>query len=227
LGQSRRSSLSGCQQCLSVSSSVLLSLFVSPLITVVIVGVGVPLMLTYVYGTVVVSLCRSRWGCGSSRTAADLGVVELENLAKRESHAAAQPCPEPSLLQVSPLEQGAQHHLPPTVNELWSVLPSPRLGEDGALDPTTPLPSSSRSPRPRPAWHSQSASTVALAGSMSEGQDTPDREGVTIEVEVSVEAVPRPAWQQSLSSALSGQSLSGDSLGTTSDMGSSMAVPVE
>lgn len=53
------------------------------------------------------------------------------------------------------------------------------------------------------------------------------REGVTIEVEVSVEAVPRSARQQSLSSALSGQSLSGDSLGATSDRGSSVGVPVE
>nr|XP_010311569.1 PREDICTED: E3 ubiquitin-protein ligase RNF19B-like [Balearica regulorum gibbericeps] len=33
LGQSRRSSLSGCQQCLSVPSSVLLSLFVCPILT--------------------------------------------------------------------------------------------------------------------------------------------------------------------------------------------------
>ncbi|NWQ69406.1 RN19B ligase, partial [Neopipo cinnamomea] len=52
------SSLSGCQQCLSVTSSILLSLFVSPIITAIMVGVGVPLMLTYVYGTVVLSLCR-------------------------------------------------------------------------------------------------------------------------------------------------------------------------
>lgn len=53
------------------------------------------------------------------------------------------------------------------------------------------------------------------------------REGVTIEVEVSVEVVPCSARQQSLSSALSGQSLSGDSLGATSDRGSSVGVPVE
>ncbi|XP_039425684.1 E3 ubiquitin-protein ligase RNF19B-like isoform X4 [Corvus cornix cornix] len=146
LGQSRRSSLSGCQQCLSVTSSVLLSLFVSPIITALTVGVGVPLMLTYVYGTVVLSLCRNRWGCRGSRTPGDLGVVELENLAK--------------------------------VNELWSVLPSPRPGEDGAADPAASLPSSSRSPHPGPVWpegDSQSASTVALAGSMlSEGQDISD-----------------------------------------------------
>ncbi|KAM9617017.1 E3 ubiquitin-protein ligase RNF19B-like isoform 4-T6 [Morphnus guianensis] len=97
LGQSRRSSLSGCQQCLSVTSSVLLSLFVSPIITAVTV-----------------------------------------------------------------------------VNELCSVLPSPRPGEDGVLDTTT-FPSSSHSPRRGAVWKehdSQSASMVALAGSMlSEGQD--------------------------------------------------------
>ncbi|XP_014116793.1 PREDICTED: E3 ubiquitin-protein ligase RNF19B-like isoform X2 [Pseudopodoces humilis] len=147
LGQSRRSSHSGCQQCLSVTSSVLLSLFVSPIITALTVGVGVPLVLTYVYGTVVLSLCRSRWGCRGSRTPGDLGMVELDNLTK--------------------------------LNELWSVLPSPRPGEDGAPDPAASIPSSSRSPRPGPAWpegDSQSASTVALAGSMlSEGQDTSDR----------------------------------------------------
>lgn len=55
-------------------------------------GVGVPLMLTYVYGVVVLSLCRSRWGCGGGRSQpGDLGVVELENLTKRESCAAV--CP--------------------------------------------------------------------------------------------------------------------------------------
>ncbi|NWZ72048.1 RN19B ligase, partial [Acrocephalus arundinaceus] len=232
LGQSRRSSLSGCQQCLSVTSSVLLSLFVSPIITALTVGVGVPLVLTYVYGTVVLSLCRSRWGCRGGRTPGDLGVVELDNLAKRECHRAGRPWAVPSLLR-----RGAVHGnsvlsvcLSLTVNELWSVLPSPRAGEEGAPDPAAAsLPSSGRSPRPGPVWgDSQSASTVALAGSMlSEGQDTSDREGVTIEVEVSVEAVPRSARQQSLSSALSGQSLSGDSLGATSDRGSSVGVPVE
>ncbi|XP_055667239.1 E3 ubiquitin-protein ligase RNF19B-like [Falco peregrinus] len=200
LGQSQRSSLSGCQQCLSVTSSVLLSLFVSPIITAVTVGVGVPLVLTYVYGVVVLSLFRSRWGCGGGRSPpGDLGVVELENLTK--------------------------------LNELWSVLPSPRTGEDGAPDTTASFPSSSHSPHPGVAWKerdSQSASTVALAGSMlSEGQDMSYREGVNIEVEVSTEAVPHPARQQSPCSVLSGQSLSGDSLGGTSDKCSTMGIPAE
>uniref|UniRef100_A0A8C3K7G1 RBR-type E3 ubiquitin transferase n=1 Tax=Calidris pygmaea TaxID=425635 RepID=A0A8C3K7G1_9CHAR len=200
LGQSRRSSLSGCQQCLSVTSSVLLSLFVSPIITAVTVGVGVPLMLTYVYGVVVLSLCRSRWGCGGGRSPpGDLGVVELENLTK--------------------------------LNELWSVLPSPRGGEDGVPDTTTSFPSSSHSPRHGAVWREQdshSASTVALAGSMlSEGQDTSYREGINIEVEVSIEAMPHPGREQSLCSVLSGQSLSGDSLTGSSDPCSAVGIPAE
>ncbi|XP_010564198.1 PREDICTED: E3 ubiquitin-protein ligase RNF19B-like isoform X2 [Haliaeetus leucocephalus] len=245
LGQRRRSSLSGCQQCLSVTSSVLLSLFVSPIITAVTVGVGVPLMLTYVYGVVVLSLCRSRWGCGGSRSPpGDLSVVELENLTKCESCAAVcllacalrwaaralflphisvavtspepgAPCGPVSVLprwchtHLCPCGEAAGWHpgtslfahpamclvahsapcsdgerslqtgylapsLSPPVNELWSVLPSPRPGEDGVLDTTT-FPSGSHSPRRGAAWKehdSQSASMVALVGSMlSEGQD--------------------------------------------------------
>lgn len=200
LGQSRRSSLSGCQQCFSVTSSVLLSLFVSPIITAVTVGIGVPLMLTYVYGVVVLSLCRSRSGCGGGRgQPGDLGVVELENLTK--------------------------------LNELWSVLPSPKGVEDGVPDTTTSFPSSRHSPHHRAVWKeqdSQSASTVALAGSMlSEGQDVSYREGINIEVEVAIETVPHPAREQSLCSALSGQSLSGDSLGGTSDRYSVTGIPAE
>lgn len=141
-------------------------------------GVGVPLMLTYVYGTVVLSLCRNRWGCRGSRTPGDLGVVELENLAKRESHTVGRPWPVPSLLQRG-ADPGNNVLFSPPVNELWSVLPSPRPGEDGAPDPAASLPSSSRSPHPGPVWpegDSQSASTVAFAESMlSEGQDTSNR----------------------------------------------------
>ncbi|XP_067150639.1 E3 ubiquitin-protein ligase RNF19B-like isoform X3 [Apteryx mantelli] len=154
LGRSRKSSLSRCQQCLSVTSSVLLSLFVSPIIMAITV-----------------------------------------------------------------------------VNELWSVLPSPRGAEDGVPDTTASLPSSSRSQRHGAVWKeqdSQSASTVALAGSMlSEGQDASHREGVNIEVEVEIEAVPHPGREQSLCSALSGQSLSGDSLGGTSDGCSAVGGPAE
>lgn len=53
------------------------------------------------------------------------------------------------------------------------------------------------------------------------------REGINMEVEVSIEAVPHHAREQSLFSGLSGQSLSGDSLGGTSDRCSTVGVPTE
>ncbi|XP_074717231.1 E3 ubiquitin-protein ligase RNF19B-like isoform X1 [Strix uralensis] len=188
LGQSRRSNLSGCQQCLSVTSSVLLSLIVSPIITAVTVGVGVPLTLTYVYGVVVLSLCRSCRGCGGGRSVpGDLGVLELENLSK--------------------------------LNDLWSVLPSPGPAEDGVPDTATvPRRGAVREKR-----DGRAAGAAPAALGPSEGRYMSYGEGVSIEVEVSIEAVPRPA----LARSLSGQSLSGDSLGGTSDRCSGMGVPTE
>lgn len=126
LSQGRKNKLSACQQCLSVASSSLLSLCLSPVITALAVGkspqgwvalfayaarntcppqvettllllfllflltpsslptgVAVPLMLTYVYGAVALSLCRNHWGGGGTRKKAEEhSLVELENLAK-------------------------------------------------------------------------------------------------------------------------------------------------
>uniref|UniRef100_A0A2D4L2E2 Uncharacterized protein n=1 Tax=Micrurus paraensis TaxID=1970185 RepID=A0A2D4L2E2_9SAUR len=102
-------------------------------------------MLTYVYGVVVLSLCRNRWGCGSSRKqAGELSTVELENLAK--------------------------------LNELLAVLPTPMVPEKGA---SAFIPHSSNSQHEEPCQKdrkSESASTVALAGSMlSEAQEISHR----------------------------------------------------
>lgn len=114
------------------------------------------------------------------------------------------------------------------VNELWSVLPSPKGAEDGVPDTATSFPSSSHSPRPRVMWKEQdshSASTMVLAGSTL--SDTSYREGINIEVEVAIESVPHPTREQSLCSPQSGQSLSGDSLEGTSDRCSVTGVPAE
>eukprot|EP00057_Strongylocentrotus_purpuratus_P003420 XP_003726613.1 PREDICTED: E3 ubiquitin-protein ligase RNF19A [Strongylocentrotus purpuratus] len=48
---------------LAIAGSVSLSIIVSPVIAALTVGIGVPIMLAYVYGVVPVSLCRSG-GCG-------------------------------------------------------------------------------------------------------------------------------------------------------------------
>uniref|UniRef100_A0A8C5J7G3 RBR-type E3 ubiquitin transferase n=1 Tax=Junco hyemalis TaxID=40217 RepID=A0A8C5J7G3_JUNHY len=128
---------------------VLLSLFVSPIITALTVGVGVPLVLTYVYGTVVLSLCRSRWGCRGGRAPGDLGVVELDNLAKRGCLGAGRAglCP---MCSGQSVERRVLSLSLSAVNELWSALPSPRAAEDGAPDAAASLslPSSGRSQRP-------------------------------------------------------------------------------
>ncbi|XP_069461556.1 E3 ubiquitin-protein ligase RNF19A-like [Ambystoma mexicanum] len=182
--RSRKGNLSGCKQCLSVASGVLLSVFISPVIAAVTVGVGVPLMLTYVYGVVTLSICRSRWRCRGNRgNSGDLGMMELDNLTK--------------------------------LNELWAVLPNSVVGETSSLEAVS-LHSTRRSHwdrRTRKEQDSQSASTVALAGSMlSETQDPSYREGVNFEVEVEIETHPRTTREQSLGSVISVQSFSGESL---------------
>lgn len=60
---------------LAIAGSVSLSIIVSPVIAALTVGIGVPIMLAYVYGVVPVSLCRSG-GCGV--TTSNSGGVRIE-----------------------------------------------------------------------------------------------------------------------------------------------------
>ncbi|XP_019711854.1 E3 ubiquitin-protein ligase RNF19A isoform X2 [Hippocampus comes] len=53
------------KRALVIAGGVTLSVIVSPLVAAVTVGIGVPIMLAYVYGVVPISLCRSG-GCGVS-----------------------------------------------------------------------------------------------------------------------------------------------------------------
>lgn len=68
---------------------------------------------------------------------------------------------------------------------------------------------------------------MSLFGLLPSGPVFVCREGINIEVEVSIEAAPRPGREQSLCSMLSGQSLSGDSLGGSSDRCSTVGIPAE
>lgn len=101
------------------------------------------------------------------------------------------------------------------LNELWSVLPNSVVGETSSMEAVS-LHSTRRGHRERrnrKEQDSQSASTVALAGSMlSETQDPSYRDGVNFEVEVEIETQPRAAHEQSLGSVISVQSFSGESL---------------
>jgi hypothetical protein len=62
----RFSKLSRTRRHLITAVSVVGSLIVSPVLAVMAVGVGVPIMLAYVYGVVPLSLCRDG-GCGAGR----------------------------------------------------------------------------------------------------------------------------------------------------------------
>ncbi|XP_064411581.1 E3 ubiquitin-protein ligase RNF19A isoform X2 [Latimeria chalumnae] len=178
----KKNNVSGSTQCWNVASGVVFSIFLSPIIAAITVGIGVPLMLTYIYGVVVMSLCRN--GCyGRQKENKQAGTVELSNLAKRE---------------------------------LWTGLPNPTVSENSVQEVIS-LPSTSRSHQDKEGMKeqdNQSASTIALAGSMlSEAQDPSYREGTNFEVQVEIEARPRAAHEPSLCSVLSVQSLSVESLG--------------
>ncbi|XP_078239970.1 uncharacterized protein LOC110087003 [Pogona vitticeps] len=203
LSHGRKSKLSSCQQCLSVASSIILSLFISPVVTAVTVGVGVPLMLTYIYGVVVLSLCRNRWGCGSpQRRAGEPSSMELENLAKLNE-----------LLAVLPTPTGAEMRA-------------------GAAAPTPPLPSGSRQQQEEETGQTEGGprfGSMAVAGAGSllrEAPDTSYREGLHV-VEVEVEAEPPTTFEGSLCSAVSSRSCSTDTLANTSDGGSLAGVTTE
>ncbi|XP_005995438.1 E3 ubiquitin-protein ligase RNF19A isoform X2 [Latimeria chalumnae] len=57
--------ISNHKRNLAIAGGVTLSVIVSPVVAAVTVGIGVPIMLAYVYGVVPISLCRSG-GCGVS-----------------------------------------------------------------------------------------------------------------------------------------------------------------
>ncbi|XP_029452206.1 E3 ubiquitin-protein ligase RNF19A-like [Rhinatrema bivittatum] len=183
--RSKKSNLSLCKQCLAVASGVLLSVFISPVIAAVTVGVGVPLVLTYIYGVVMLSICRNRWRCrGSHGNSADQGVLELNNLMKLNELWSVFPN---TVVGENATQEAAS--LPSTSHS--------RQDREGAKE-----------------QDNHSASTVALAGSMlSEVQESSYREGINFEVEVEVETHPRTIRQQSLGSIISVQSLSVESLG--------------
>lgn len=63
---------------LLVTAGVLTSIFVSPILAAVAVGIGVPILLAYVYGVVPFSLCRSD-GCGINSSG--MRIAENDNIS--------------------------------------------------------------------------------------------------------------------------------------------------
>ncbi|XP_077590435.1 E3 ubiquitin-protein ligase RNF19B [Stigmatopora nigra] len=179
-GRCKKNDISGSKHYLTVASGVMMSVFVSPVIAAVTVGVGVPLMLTYVYGVVPMSLCRNGW-CRPPADAPDT----LEDLA--------------SYLLFS--------HV---VADHWRAQNGPALTDTSLQEVSTqeagtPLPAQASQPPPEDPPERQPVHDIA------------SRDGTNIEVRVEIETQRRGARQSSLSSVLSGRSLSAESLGRRAD----------
>ncbi|XP_056150144.1 E3 ubiquitin-protein ligase RNF19A [Lampris incognitus] len=211
-GRCKKNNISGSKHYLTVASGVMMSVFVSPVIAAVTVGVGVPLMLTYVYGVVPMSLCRNGW-CRPQSEPPDSHKIQLEDLASYllfshvvSDHWTGQNNP--------PLNDTSVQEVRVSVQEV-GMLPStshtpPEPDRCVGMDKATKCPG-------YPQQDSQLDCEVFTVPD-SELKDTlpfPSKEGTNIEVRVEIETHPRGIRQVSLSSVLSSQSLSVESLGNS------------
>ncbi|XP_058534427.1 E3 ubiquitin-protein ligase RNF19B isoform X3 [Ochotona princeps] len=154
---------------LAITGGVTLSVIASPVIAAVSVGIGVPIMLAYVYGVVPISLCRGG-GCGVS-TANGKGVkIEFDE------------------------DDG-----PITVADAWRALKNPSIGESSIEGLTSVLstsgsPTDGLSVVQGP--YSETASFAALSGGtlsggiLSSGKGKYSRECNNMEIQVDIEAKP-------------------------------------
>ncbi|XP_066573285.1 E3 ubiquitin-protein ligase RNF19B [Amia ocellicauda] len=190
---------------LAITGGVALSILTAPVIAAVSVGIGVPIMLAYVYGVVPVSLCRGG-GCGVSRAKGRGVKIDFDE------------------------DDG-----PITVADAWRALKRPSLGESSLEGVTSALSTTSPSegvagaglgdtPRfntlaggalgtgggkysrlqvqvsgvlqeaPRDSGSvgggSDCASTRAMAGSLSSAYCPHDRESTNLEIQVDIETKP-------------------------------------
>ncbi|XP_062324003.1 E3 ubiquitin-protein ligase RNF19A isoform X1 [Osmerus eperlanus] len=206
-GRCKKNSISGSKHYLTVASGVMMSVFVSPVIAAVTVGVGVPLMLTYVYGVVPMSLCRNGW-CRPQTEPPDSHKIQLEDFASYllfshvvSDHWTGQTNPALSDTSVQEVRVSVQEvgMLPSTSST------SPEQDNSVGLDEVK------RHGYTHQDSHSD-CEVMVTDGSPNDTQTFALREGANIEVRVEIEAHPRGARQPSLSSVLSSRSLSVESL---------------
>ncbi|XP_063757625.1 E3 ubiquitin-protein ligase RNF19B isoform X2 [Eleginops maclovinus] len=211
-GRCKKNNISGSKHYLTVASGVMMSVFVSPVIAAVTVGVGVPLMLTYVYGVVPMSLCRNGW-CRPQNEPPETHKIQLEDLASYLlfSHVVSDHWPGQSNQTLS---DTSVQEVRVSVQEV-GVLPStsttpPELDSYEELDEATKHHGYTQQ-------DSQSdCEVVIVPDSKLDDAHAPSlREGTNFEVRVEIETQPRGARQSSLSSILSSRSLSVESLGHT------------
>ncbi|XP_070705802.1 E3 ubiquitin-protein ligase RNF19B [Pempheris klunzingeri] len=209
-GRCKKNNISGSKHYLTVASGVMMSVFVSPVIAAVTVGVGVPLMLTYVYGVVPMSLCRNGW-CRPQSEPPETHKIQLEDLASYllfshvvSDHWTGQNNPTLSDTSVQEVRVSVQE---------VGVLPStsttpPELDSYEELDEATKHTGYTQQ-------DSKSDCEVVIVpdSKLDDTRALPLRDGTNIEVRVEIETHPRGARQSSLSSILSSRSLSVESLG--------------
>uniref|UniRef100_A0A1A8M9V4 RBR-type E3 ubiquitin transferase n=1 Tax=Nothobranchius pienaari TaxID=704102 RepID=A0A1A8M9V4_9TELE len=213
-GRCKKNNISGSKHYLTVASGVMMSVFVSPVIAAVTVGVGVPLMLTYVYGVVPMSLCRNGW-CRPQGEPPETHKIQLEDLANYllfshvvSDHWAGQNNPKPSDTSLQEVRVSVQE---------VGVLPSTSTGPP-ELDRYTGLDEAAKGHGyTQQDSHSDCEVFIVPDSKLEDTQGLSLREGTNIEVCVEIETHPRGACQSSLSSILSSQSLSAESLGHPQD----------
>lgn len=209
-GRCKKNNISGSKHYLTVASGVMMSVFVSPVIAAVTVGVGVPLMLTYVYGVVPMSLCRNGW-CRPQTEPPETHKIQLEDLASYllfshvvSDHWTGQNNPAPNDTSVQEVRVSVQE-----VGVLPSTSTTPPDLDSYEVFEEPPKPHGYTQ------QDSQSDCEVVIVpdGKLDSTLALASREGTNIEVRVEIETHPRGARQSSLSSILSSRSLSVESLG--------------
>ncbi|XP_051954896.1 E3 ubiquitin-protein ligase RNF19B-like isoform X2 [Xyrauchen texanus] len=206
-GRCKKNNISGSKHYLTVASGVMMSVFVSPVIAAIAVGVGVPLMLTYVYGVVPMSLCRNGW-CRPQTELPETQNIQLEDLANYllfshvvSDHWTGQPNPA--------LTDGSIQEVSVNVEEVMP-LPSTSVvhsGAEGCIEP----PADRHIDSTEQDVQSDEVDVVEECA-FSGKQTFALREGTNIEVRVEIEAQPHGGRKPSLSSIVSSKSISSESL---------------
>ncbi|XP_036866293.1 E3 ubiquitin-protein ligase RNF19B isoform X5 [Manis javanica] len=179
---------------LAITGGVTLSVIASPVIAAVSVGIGVPIMLAYVYGVVPISLCRGG-GCGVS-TANGKGVKIEFDEDDGPITESSRKIPD-SILILCNLESRCL--VPSPVADAWRALKNPSIGES-SIEGLTSVLSTSGSPTDglsvMQGPYSETASFAALSGGtlsggiLSSGKGKYSRECNNMEIQVDIEAKP-------------------------------------
>nr|XP_057902372.1 E3 ubiquitin-protein ligase RNF19B [Doryrhamphus excisus] len=193
---------------LAITAGVALSVLSAPVIAAVSVGIGVPIMLAYVYGVVPISLCRGG-GCGVSRgkgrgvridfdeddgpiTVADAWrALKSPSLGESSLDGAVS-----GLSTTSPSEGLSM--VPGTVgdtpyfNTLASGALGTRTGKYSRLEVQTGQSAKESAQKETGSLGAGSdcASTRGMAGSIISSYTLPDRDGTNLEIQVDIETKP-------------------------------------